>query len=170
MNTLWANVFRPRQDKKDTVFSILKRIPVFEKLSSKELPHIERILHERHYRAEEHIFHEGDPGLGMYIIVEGDVMIVSEPERHLLARLHEGEFFGELSLLDDSPRTATAITETQCRVLCLLQSDLYDLIDRQPRLGSRILIQLARTIGERLKRTNDYVYALKKEKEAAGGQ
>ena len=167
MNTLWANVFRPRQDKKDTILSILKRIPVFEKLTPKELPQIERILHERHYRSDEPIFHQGDPGLGMYIIVEGDVGIVSEPERHVLARLHDGEFFGELSLLDDSPRTATAIAETPCRVLCLLQSDLYDLIDRQPRLGARILIQLARTIGERLKRTNEHVYALKKEKEEA---
>lgn len=161
MNTLWANIFRPRQDPEDTIQSVLKRIPVFDKLGKRELPHIERILHLRNYRPEERIFLQGDPGLGMYIIIEGDVEISSEPDRHLITKLRSGEFFGELSLLDDSPRTATAIALTSCRILCLLQSDLYDLIERKPALGVKILIQLARTIGERLKRTNEHLCELK---------
>jgi CRP-like cAMP-binding protein len=165
MTSLWENIFQPRQDTQDTIFSILKRIPVFEGLNARELIQIEKILHEREYRVEERIFLQGDPGLGMYIIIEGDVEIVSEPEQHLITVLHDGEFFGELALLDESPRTATAQAQSPCRLLCLVQSDLFDLIDRNPKLGVKILVQLARTIGERLKKTNEYVYELKKDRE-----
>lgn len=163
MTSLWENIFSSRQDTQDTVAAVLKRIPVFDRLDTRELLQIEKILHEREYRPEERIFLQGDPGLGMYIIIGGDVEIVSEPGHHLLTVLHEGEFFGELALLDESPRTATAVAQSPCRLLCLVQSDLYDLIDRNPRLGVKILVQLARTIGERLKKTNEYVYELKKE-------
>lgn len=165
MTSLWANIFRPRLDSQDTISSILRRIPVFDGLDARELLQIEKILHEREYRPEERIFLQGDPGLGMYIIIEGNVEIASEPGHHLLTVLHDGEFFGELALLDESPRTATAIAQSPCRLLCLVQSDLYDLIDRNPKLGVKILVQLARTIGERLKKTNEYVYELKKGKE-----
>jgi CRP-like cAMP-binding protein len=165
MTSLWANIFKPRQDFQDTIWSVLKRIPVFDGLNPRDLLQIEKILHEREYRAEERIFLQGDPGLGMYIIIEGNVEIVSEPGHHLLTVLHEGEFFGELALLDESPRTATAVAQSPCRLLCLVQSDLYDLIDRNPKLGVKILVQLARTIGERLKKTNEYVYELKKSRE-----
>jgi CRP/FNR family transcriptional regulator, cyclic AMP receptor protein len=164
MTSLWANIFKSRQDSQDTIPSVLKRIPVFDGLDVRDLLQIEKILHERDYRPEERIFLQGDPGLGMYIIIEGDVEIVSEPGHHLLTVLHEGEFFGELALLDESPRTATAIAQASCRLLCLVQSDLYDLMDRNPKLGIKILVQLARTIGERLKKTNEYVYELKKDR------
>ncbi|MBA4371616.1 MAG: cyclic nucleotide-binding domain-containing protein [Thermodesulfovibrio sp.] len=163
MTSLWANVFKSRQEAQDPVSALLKRIPVFDSLNARDLVRIEKILHEREYRPEERIFLQGDPGLGMYIIIEGNVEIVTEPGHHLLTVLHEGEFFGELALLDESPRTATAIAQSPCRLLCLVQSDLYDLIDRNPKLGVKILVQLARTIGERLKKTNEYVYELKKE-------
>jgi CRP-like cAMP-binding protein len=166
MPSLWENIFKSRQDSRDTVASLLRKIPVFDGLDARDLLQIEKILHERDYRAEERIFLQGDPGLGMYIIVEGSVEIVSEPGHHVLTVLHQGEFFGELALLDESPRTATAIAESPCRLLCLVQSDLYDLMDRSPKLGVKILVQLARTIGERLKKTNEYVQELKKGKEA----
>lgn len=162
MTSLWANIFKTRQDSQDSVTSVLKRIPVFDGLDARDLLQIEKILHEREYRPQERIFLQGDPGHGMYIIVEGDVEIVSEPGHHLLTVLHESEFFGELALLDESPRTATAVAQSPCRLLCLVQSDLYDLMDRNPKLGVKILVQLARTIGERLKKTNEYVYELKK--------
>jgi CRP/FNR family cyclic AMP-dependent transcriptional regulator len=161
MSNLWTNIFKPRQNEEDTIMSILTRIPVFEGLNRKELAQIERILHQREYLKAEPIFFQGDPGLGMYIIVEGDVDIISEPHKHLLAELHSGEFLGELSLLDESPRTASAISKNASRLLCLFQSDLYDLMDRNPRLGVKILVRLARTLGARLKKTNEHVNELK---------
>jgi CRP-like cAMP-binding protein len=96
----------------------------------------------------------------MYIIEEGTVEIISEPERHTLAELHEGDFFGELALLDEAPRSATALTRSASRILCFFKPELLDLINRDPRLGSKILFKLAWTIGERLKITNQQVQEL----------
>lgn len=160
MNILWGNIFRSGNINgkvTNDVCAVLAKVPVFEELSSRELHQIERILHRREYRQDEVIFLQGDPGLGMFIIEEGDVAIVLEPERHTLAELHEGEFFGELGLLDETPHTATAISLTQSKMLCFFYPDLLGLLDRNPRLGVKVLFRLARTIGKRLKKTNEYL-------------
>lgn len=161
MNSLWGNVFKGRQKEEETICAILSRLPIFEGLGKRELTQIERILHLREYRPDEVIFLQGDPGLGMYIIESGTIEIVHEPLRNLLAELGAGEFFGELALLDESPRTATAVAKTPCRIFCLFQPDLFDLMNRNPRLGVKILSKLARTIGERLKKTNEHLHNMK---------
>jgi CRP-like cAMP-binding protein len=161
-NSLWGNIFKTRQKERDSVCNVLKKIPMFGDLKNRELLQIERILHRREYRADEVIFTEGDPGLGMYIIEDGDVDIVSGPERQHLAGLKPGEFFGELSLLDDSPRTASAIAKTSSKLISFFQPDLFDLLDRNPRLGVKILLNLARVIGDRLKRANETLQDLKR--------
>ncbi len=162
MNSLWGNIFKARKKEEDKVHDILKRVPIFETLGKRELDLIERILHRREYARDEVIFSQGQPGLGMYIIEEGTVDIVSEPANCHLAELDSGEFFGELALLDDSPRTATAVARTYCRMLCLFQPDLLDLIERNSRMGVKILTRLASAIGERLRRTDECLAELKK--------
>lgn len=161
-SSLWGNIFKNRQKGRDTVGDVLKRIPMFGDLKNRDLLQIERILHRREYLAEEVIFTEADPGLGMYMIEDGIVDIVAGPGRQHLAELKAGEFFGELSLLDDSPRTASALARTSCKLLCFFQPDLFDLLDRNPRLGVKILFNLARVIGERLKRANETMQELKR--------
>lgn len=158
MSNLWENIFK--KQKRDGVQDILKKIPVFEGLSNNDLSHIERILHRREYRPDEVVFSQGTPGFGMYIIEDGSVTIVSEPSMEIMAELQSGNFFGELALLDDSPRSATAVVKTACRMLCFLQSDMFDLISRKPQIGVKILLCLARTIGERLKKANEEIQAL----------
>jgi CRP/FNR family transcriptional regulator, cyclic AMP receptor protein len=166
MNNLWGNIFK--RQKREGVQDILKKIPVFEGLSNNDISHIERILHYREYKPEEVIFSQGTPGFGMYIIEDGSVTIVSEPSMEIMAELQSGDFFGELALLDDSPRSASAIAKTSCRMLCFFQSDLLDLISRKPQIGVKILLCLARTIGERLKRANEEIHALNKRSETQG--
>jgi CRP-like cAMP-binding protein len=160
MNKLWTNIFKPRQNRKNDIDAILLKVPVFQDLKTRELKKIKCILHQREYVTDEIIFNQGDAGLGMYIIEEGTVEIISEPERHTLAELHEGDFFGELALLDEAPRSATALTRSASRILCFFKPELLDLINRDPRLGSKILFKLAWTIGERLKITNQQVQEL----------
>ena len=160
MSKFWENIFKG-QKRVDRIDDILNKIPIFQGVHNRELRTIKRILHQREYKSKETIFNQGDVGLGMYIIVEGCVEIVCEPERHTLAELNEGDFFGELALLDDSPRSATAVAQTPCRILCFFKPELLDLIERNPKLGSKILFKLAWTIGERLKKTNEQVRELK---------
>lgn len=160
MRILWENIFRDLRKKQKDSIEILAAIPIFEDLSRRELSEIERIMHRRQYDQGEIVFHQGAQGLGMYVIVSGEVAITRDTGAHLLAELKEGDFFGELALLDDSPRTATAAALSACTLLCLFQADLLDLMQRNPRLGVRIMIRLARTIGARLRKTNEHLAAV----------
>jgi CRP-like cAMP-binding protein len=166
MNNFWGNIFKDRNKEDEEIISVLKNIPVFEGLNRRELSAIELILHRRDYRPEEVIFQQGDPAVGMYIIIRGDVEIVYESASRVLASLRSGEFFGELALLDDSPRSAKAIARTQSRMLGFFQSDLFDLTERNPKLGVKVVTRLARIIGERLKKSNEQIQIMQEELDA----
>jgi CRP/FNR family transcriptional regulator, cyclic AMP receptor protein len=161
MTRLWENFFALRHKQKDQIETILAGIPVFQDLNHRELRTIKRILHQREYRSDEVIFNEGDIGLGMYIIEKGNVFITCRGDGHILAELKEGDFFGELALLDESPRSASAVARTPTRMLCFFKPALLDLIERSPTLGSKILFKLAWTIGERLKSMNEQIKELR---------
>jgi len=160
MSKFWENFFKFREKQKNGIESILLKIPVFQELTPRDLKTIQRILHQRAYRETEVIFSEGDIGLGMYIIEKGTVQITCKNEHHILAELAGGDFFGELALLDDAPRSASAVAKTPATLLCFFKPELLDLIERNPKLGSKILFRLAWTIGERLKSTNEQVKEL----------
>ncbi|NOX37432.1 MAG: cyclic nucleotide-binding domain-containing protein [Calditrichaeota bacterium] len=160
MDSFWGNIFKTKEKKEEGITAVLKKIPIFEELSRRELSSIERILHQRTYRPGEIIFHQGDAGVGMYIIEKGTVEIILEPANQVVAELSDGEFFGELALLDESPRSATARAKTECRMLGFFQSDLFGLIERDPRLGVKIVLRLASIIGDRLKHSNQQMQSL----------
>lgn len=155
MSTLWENIFDKRRDEQTGVETILKHIPVFQDLKPRELSIIKRILYRRDYDRNEVIFNQDDVGLGMYIIVKGTVSITIGADNRELVELKEGDFFGELALLDDAPRSASAIAVTPSQLLCFFKPELLDILQNSPRLGNKILFKLAWTIGERLKSTNE---------------
>ena len=95
----------------------------------------------------------------MFIIRNGSVLIQMGKNGKTLAELHEGEFFGELALLDDSPRSASAKANSESKILAFSQPDLFSLMERNPHLGLKIILALARIIGERLKRMNEQIHA-----------
>ena len=163
MDSFWGNIFRSGADQEDSLFTILQRIPIFRDLKNRELRAVERILHQRNYQPGEVVFQQGNPGVGMYIIHSGQVEVVFEPTGQILAELSDGEFFGELGLIDESPRSATVVVKSECKLFGFFQSDLRDLIDRNPQLGVKIVMQLVSTIGERLKRSNEQVQDLRTE-------
>jgi CRP/FNR family transcriptional regulator, cyclic AMP receptor protein len=158
LNPLWANLFSPaftREREDEEIVGVLRKIPLFGELTKRELLAVTRILYKRTYEPNEIIFHQADPGLGMYIIVRGRVAIVSEPANHLLAELQDGDFFGELALLDELPRSATAITKTSANILGFFQPDFLGLLERHPRLGVKVTLRLAKMIGGRLRATDE---------------
>ncbi len=163
MKSLWQNIFGNKERKEENILTILRRIPIFQDLSNREIRSIERILHRRTYQEGEVIFRQGDAGVGMYIIEKGVVSIVYEPTDQVLAELKEGEFFGELALLDESPRSATAIAVSDCKMLGFFQPDLFGLIERNPGLGVKIVLKLAQIIGERLKSANEEFQQMKQQ-------
>jgi CRP/FNR family transcriptional regulator, cyclic AMP receptor protein len=145
---LWSNIFRSASEK--DIFTLLRGVPIFEDLSRRDLKALERILHRRRYHAGEYIFREGDPGLGMYIIEQGEVSIVRESQSSEIARLRNGEFFGEMALFGDRPRIASAVAYEDTRLFGFFQPDLFGLLETSPRIGVKVVLKLARILSERL--------------------
>jgi CRP/FNR family transcriptional regulator, cyclic AMP receptor protein len=162
MDSFWGSTKKKR--KTGDIKELLHGIPLFEQLTDRELTGIERILHERMYEPNEEIFREGEPGVAMFIIQSGSVLIQVGRSGKTLAELHEGEFFGELALLDDSPRSASAKANSESKILAFSQPDLFSVMERNPHLGLKIILALARIIGERLKRMNEQIQSSAKEK------
>jgi CRP/FNR family cyclic AMP-dependent transcriptional regulator len=146
---------RKREPRGPDIRETLKSIPIFTDLSRRELAAVERILHLREYATDEIVFRQEEPGLGMYIIESGRVKIVSDDMASDVSELGDGEFFGELPLLDGGTRSATAIAKSPCRIYGFFQPDLYALIERNPRLGVKIVLSLAAIIGMRLRAANE---------------
>ena len=90
----------------------------------------------------------------MYVIIDGEVIINDPETKKIYANLYSGDFFGELALLDDEPRSASAITKQASRLIGFFRTDLLTLIERSPELGNRVLLNLSRVLGERLRKTN----------------
>jgi signal transduction histidine kinase len=101
------------------------------------------------FRAGEVIFHAGDPGNGFYVIESGRVQILAAfggSEPRVLATISAGDFFGEMAVLDDAPRSATAKAETDTRATFLSREELLDLLDRQPRLALNLIREFSNRI------------------------
>jgi CRP-like cAMP-binding protein len=153
-DTMWGNVFRKQEIGKPGILTVLANIPLFNDLTMKELKAIERILHRRIYKKDEVLFNEGDPGVGMYIIEQGRINITLGSENKLVASISNGEFFGEIALLSESPRTATAIAAVPTKILGFFQSDLFGLTETNPKMGNKILFKIAQMSAERLRFSN----------------
>ncbi len=155
---MWENIFKGWQKEESATVLTLKQVPIFQDFSNREFREVENLIHQRTYKPEEYIFKRKAPGEGMYIILTGTVEIFAEDaqgERNVFAMLGEGDFFGELSLLDEEPRSASAIAIDHTELLGFFRPDLFSLLDRNPDLGNKILLNLSRVIGERLRHTNN---------------
>jgi CRP/FNR family transcriptional regulator len=163
--SLWDNLFR-RRDEREIVTTTLARVPVFKSLTRSELTLVKQMVHLRRYEAGEVVFTEGQPGTGMYVIVSGHVNVILNHRRAdeiVLARLADGDFFGEMSLLDEGPRSALATTIEATELAGFFRSDLLDLIDKNARTGNKILLALAEVLGTRLRATNSELRRLREQ-------
>lgn len=162
---VWGNVFRSFISQKEhSKIDIISRIPIFKDLSRKELRIVADILYDRGYETGEDVFITDQPGAAMFIIKSGKVQILIDAEdgnQTQIAILDEGDFFGEIALLDNSPRSATARAATKTELLAIFRADLDKLMHNEPYIAARIIKQLAIVIGIRLKETNRQLGNLK---------
>ncbi len=169
-STIWKNIFSGRSVQKGSTEELLSKVPAFSILSPRELKEVAAIVHKREYRSGEPVFYQGDPGLGMYIIKEGTVSITiagKDGQQQELVTLGEGDFFGELALLDESPRSANAICKDDCALIGFFRPDLFDLIEKKSGLGIKIVLQLAEIVAMRLRNTDKELSKVRSELEKA---
>lgn len=168
-SAVWENIFRGRSKNESREVLALKQVPIFENLEPKELGEIEKLIHLRTYKPDEYVFRRNAPGEGLYIILKGIVDILTETtngEENIVASLTEGDFFGELSLLDREPRSASAISRDHSELLGFFRPDLTDILKRKPHLGVKILFNVATVMGERLRKTNELLEEAQSKTEA----
>ena len=163
-SAIWKNIFSERSVREGSTEDLLSKVPAFGSLTTRELKEVAAIVHKRQYRTGEPVFYQGDPGLGMYMIQEGEVSIALGSKDALeeeLAVLTEGDFFGEIALMDESPRTANALCKSDCTLIGFFRPDLFELIEKKPRLGTKIVIKLAEIIAQRLRKTDKELSKIK---------
>ena len=153
MKALYKNFFR-KKDNSNPVLQALGNIPIFENLTGSELNAVARLTHERTYKLDEHVFKKLAPSEGMYVIMNGAVEINDPDSGTTFASLESEDFFGELALLDEEPRSASAVATQPSTLIGFFRTDLLTLMKRSPELGNKILLNLSRVLGERLRQTN----------------
>ena len=132
---------------------LLREIPLFESLATDDLGILASRLVPRPFRAGQVIFNQGEPGDEMYIVADGQVNIYLPGEasrRVSLKDLARGEYFGELGLFDDKPRSASALATSDTVLLGLTRSMLAAYLETRPQAAMPIL----RTMADRLRETN----------------
>lgn len=127
---------------------LLEKVPLFAGLSRRQLGKLLVKLFEKEYGAGETIFLEGEPGKALFIVLDGRVSICRaghDGERQL-ATLAPGAYFGELALIDDLPRSATARADEHSALLILYKSHFDDLIEGHSTIAIRVMGNLLRTL------------------------
>ena len=132
-------------DKKDAN-ALLKKVPLFSRLSEKALASIVKVAIEKEFKSGTQIVSEGDTGTGFYLIISGSTEVSRNGAK--IAKLRAGEFFGEMALLDGAPRSADviALEDTKCLVLTLWV--LKGIIAANPNVALGMLEELARRLRE----------------------
>jgi CRP/FNR family cyclic AMP-dependent transcriptional regulator len=132
----------------------LLEVPLFQGLSVEAAEKLCGLLVSREYKAPTRLFNAGDSGDAMYFIAEGRVRItVMDTEGHevTLSELHDGEFFGEMALIDGHERSAGALVMEDTRLAILTREDFLGFITSDPQITLAMMSEMAR----RLRRTDN---------------
>jgi CRP/FNR family cyclic AMP-dependent transcriptional regulator len=134
----------------------LSETPLFRALDAEAQQALQSSMTEERIARGQSLFEEGDPGDRLYVIAEGKIKLgrtSPDGRENLLAILGTGEMFGELSLFDPGPRTATATAVTDATLIGLGHEDLKPWLTGRPEVATQLLKALAR----RLRRTNEHL-------------
>jgi CRP-like cAMP-binding protein len=123
---------------------MLARVPIFSELSKKELRSIARATKEVNRKQGAVLAREGDAGLGFFLILDGTANVsVGGRSR---TSLKAGDFFGEISLLDGGPRTATVTAATDMKLLGLTQPTFKRFVEQDPKIAAKMLKVMAQRL------------------------
>jgi len=136
--------------------NILRRVPLFSQMADADLAPFANLFRERRYPKGAVIVFRDDPGDALYVVADGQVkvVLVAEDGREvILSVLRDGEFFGEMSVLDDEPRSAHVIAMTDSRLLALRRDDFQAQLRANPAVASAML----RAMSLRLRRADEQI-------------
>jgi CRP/FNR family transcriptional regulator, cyclic AMP receptor protein len=135
----------------DTKADALAACPFFEGLSRNELLEIAKVTEDLEVEAGKALTREGQSGSEFFVIVDGDVSVAKEGRE--IRTLGPGDFFGEIALLEDTPRTATVTAKTPLRFFVLTRQAFRSMLAHQPELEEKVVAALE----ERVRATSENV-------------
>ena len=132
--------------------TFLRSVPLFSRLRGEDLHAVAEVVSSRSYAAGEVVLNKGDDGDELFVIVQGRIAIRDEGVQ--LFRLGPKEFFGELSVLDERPRSADCVADEDTVVLVLAGADLSELMALRPSIQEEILLVVVRRLRDATSRLN----------------
>ena len=142
-----------------SVTDVLRKVPLFSQLAPSDLERVSEISRERAYPRNSVILFEDDPGDALYVVAQGQVKVVligEDGREVILSVMGDGEFFGEMALVDDEPRSAHVIAMEDSTLLVLRREDFQGILKQTPGIALALLRELSR----RLRRVDEKVGSL----------
>jgi CRP/FNR family cyclic AMP-dependent transcriptional regulator len=130
----------------DTKVEALKRAPLFEGLSRKELTQLARVSEDMELPPGTVLCKEGEIGHEFFVIVDGEAEVTRKGKR--VTKRGGGDFIGEIALVEETRRTATVTAKTPLRVFVLTSKDFHHLLEENPKVQNKVLRALARRVAE----------------------
>jgi len=129
---------------------LLREIPIFADLSAEDLELVANIAREEWYPANTAIFHQGEEGNMMFVIVDGhlDVVRTLNGTEQVLAQRGPGEFLGEMAIIEAAPRVATLRTQSEVRVLAINGETFKGILRERPDVSFAVLRSVSRRLRE----------------------
>lgn len=142
-----------------TYIDFLKKVSLFSELDDEELRQLASVVREQHYKKHVTIFHVHDPGSSLFILKNGLVKITIEDQHGyemILRMLYPTDFFGDMSLLDGMPRSATVTSQEPSEVLTLSREHFLEIVGKHP----NILLKMTTVLSKRLRKANELIHSL----------
>ena len=147
-----------KNTKNEFVLGILAELDFFSDLDYVSLSHLSALFEEKVYNHKDIIFKEDSLGQSMLVIISGEIRITQisdDSTEEALVIIKKGELFGEMGLIEEMPRSATAIAHSDCVLLEINRDKFVDFIDNDPSNGIKILWKLTKTLSSRLRETDN---------------
>lgn len=131
----------------DNIVEILDKVPLFQRFDQRQLKRLANRFVSREYEAGKEIVTQGMEGIGLFVVVSGRAEAVRERldgTKVVVNQFDPGDFFGEMALFDDGPRTASVIATEPTHCLVLVQWDFFAMLREEPDTAIMALQALAR--------------------------
>ena len=147
-------MFNKNNQQQDLLVRRIKSSVIFESLGESEINALLKIAHVREYAGGEKIFTEGTVGLCFYIIVKGNVNLISNlpAEPQVIREYGEGDMFSEIHLFTETNHNVTCAAKEVTKLIIFSKPDLEDLVKINPKLGNKILLRFLDFLGQKLEK------------------
>lgn len=135
---------------------ILRRIKILGNLNDTQLAHLSDFMEFQEWRMHSIVFRQGDLGDAMFLVLTGELRartIIGDAES-ILATFRPGDFFGDMALFDNGPRSADVVANMDCSLIKISAANFYRLIREAPALATPFLQAAARTLSYRIRADN----------------